>query len=187
MECKSYKELQALAKLHGIRANLSKAALIDKLTSQDKPHEDTQGNAEKPQADSHTSNGIPGKLRDEADAPSNDSSAPGGKVDEPRLDDAGQPQEVEAVIPGVPAATVDADHSRADVDAALPDPVEPEVLGESSERRKSERLSAAKKEIPATLDQVEPEVPVESSERRKSDRLSAAKKVRIKSMKSEGE
>lgn len=172
MESKSYKELQALAKLHGIRANQSKAALIDKLAShklQGDAQQDSsssQVNAEKPQADSDAPEGNPGKPRDEAKTPSNDSATPEGNVDKPRLNHADQPQDV---LPTATAADVSAS---VDTNTALSDPVEPEVPMKSSERRKSERLSAARKE--------KPEVPVETSDRRKSDRLSAAKKVRIK-------
>lgn len=163
MESKSYKELQALAKLHGIRANQSKAALIDKLAShklQGDAQQDSsssQGNAEKPQADSDAPEGNPGKPRDEAKTPSNDSATPEGNVDKPRLNHADQPQDV---LPTATAADVSAS---VDTNTALPDPGEPEVPMKSSETSRKEK----------------PEVPVETSDR-KSDRLSAAKKVRIK-------
>eukprot|EP00752_Nemacystus_decipiens_P010027 g8940.t1 len=166
MEFKTYKELQALAKLHGIRANLSKAALIDKLASEDE-ESSSRCNAEKPQANPGRRGCTPGTPRDEADTPSSDSAAPEGNFDKCRLDDADKPQD-KVAVPGI---AVDA---RVDTNAAVPDPVEPKVLVGRSDRRNSERLSSAQTESPATLDQVVPEVPVESSERRKSDRLSAA-------------
>lgn len=184
MEPKSYKELQALAKLHGIRANLSKAALIKKLA--DIHHEDAQDNSSSSQGNADILHADSDNLRDEADTHANGSDAPEGNVDAPRLDDSARPQD-DTAVPC--SATADAarnsdDNGWDDTDAALPGPVEPEALLESSERRKSDRLSAATKESPAPLDPVGPEVPVESSERRKSDRLSApkkAEKVRIKS------
>lgn len=144
MESKTYKELQALAKLHGIRANMSKAFLIDKLASREKLHQDPQASS------SHSP--------DKAEEMAADSDTP-------------------EVNPGTPLD--EAAHDNDDSSAALPDPVEPGVLVESSERRRSDRLSAAKKEAPALLDTVEPEIPVETSERRKSDILSATAKVRM--------
>lgn len=181
MESRSYKELQALAKLHGIRANLSKAALIDKLGSLgDELHQNaqdsssrSQDNAEKHQADSDAPERNSGKPRDEADTPTNDSDTPEGNANQTRLVDS-EPQDAETVPC---TATADAAHDRVDdTDVALPDPVKPEVPVENSERRQSERPSTAKKEGPTPVDPVETEVPVESSARRKSDRLSAAAK-----------
>lgn len=160
MESKSYKELQALAKLHGIRANLSKAALIEKLASQDEGHEhppqdssqdSSQGNAEEPQADSDTPQGNnddedDDEPVDDVDTPKNDSGS--NTPERNVVDDSGSNSADKSdVLSGT--AVAEAAHDRVDVDTDVPaplDPVESEVLLESSERRKSDRLSAAKKE-----------------------------------------
>eukprot|EP00903_Cladosiphon_okamuranus_P019929 g18316.t1 len=172
MESKSYKDLQALAKLHGIRANLSKAALINKLASLDKLHQGAQDSSSRVEdnavihrADSVDPEGNSGKCGDEVDTPTNDSDTSEGNANQSRLQ-------------GADSEPQDAAYDRLDdADVALSGPVESEVPEESSdERRRSGRLPKAKKEAPAPLDPVETEVPVETTERRKSDRLSAAAK-----------
>lgn len=143
MESKSYKELQALAKLHGIRANQSKGVLIDRLqrvesdplASHDKVHECMQGNAGDPQDGVDMPLGNAGECQDEFDTPQ-------GNASDLRGDEPDKPLDVDSV-PGT--ATAEA-HDRVDTEFPAPlNPVEPEVPVGSSERCKNDRLSAAKK------------------------------------------
>lgn len=192
---KTYKELQALAKIHGVKANLSKSKIIDKLESleesndnlpRDLPHGDsgTQGTGDLPQDDlgqpqGGKIEGVPaldftqlGTDKDVA-GPSNPTE-PGVRISLTPLGD-----QDEGVAPALDAA-----HQlcRTDV-AALPSLL--------LERRKSARLSATfqgeqDKDVAEGAAQLgtehvstlpNPEAETAEPERRKSERLSGSKKV----------
>lgn len=179
IQTKSYKELQALAKLHGVKANLSKIKLIDILMStgdvgcsQDKLAQDSNSNL-------HRDN-------PEVPVPHCCVSGTPGTGDELQ-DDSNLPRDDQ--IEGVPA--IESTRLRSSTDVAGPaDPFEPEMLPASSERRRSERLSATTRGDPGegVVPAVEaaqsgidthvsaPPCPVEPEilpMRRKSERLSA--------------
>ena len=169
MESKTYKELQALAKLHGIKANGTRKALIGKLRS--KLGESVCDNEDhQSQGTSHDSTLDDGdELRDpEMPAIDSDPSEPAVTTERrksERLSATKQTMERDA-------STVDA--------PALAGSSEPVV---TTERRKSERLSATKQTMERDAPTVDAPAlagssePVVATERRKSERLSATKQT----------
>ena len=167
MESKTYKELQALAKLHGIKANGTRKALIGKLRS--KLGESVCDNEDhQSQGTSHDSTLDDGdELRDpEMPAIGSDPWEPAVTTERrksERLSATKHTMERDAPTLDAPALACSS---------------EPAV---TTERRKSERLSATKQ----TMDRDAPPVdapalagssePVVATERRKSERLSATK------------
>lgn len=156
MESKTYKELQALAKLHGVKANGTRNALIGKL--RDKLGEN-----------SSVDDNEDDKPRDSIDPEmpainTMDASAPPGP-EEPEVATERRKSErlpaTKDIIDLVP--TMDA-----------PTPASRAVPAAVSERCKSERLSATKETIDFAAP-ASPAEPVATTERRTSERLSATK------------
>ncbi len=143
MESKTYKELQALAKLHGIKANGTRNALVGKL--RDKLGENSSrvddNEDDKPQGESHESsqdNG--GKPRDsiESQMPAintMDASAPPGPEGPEVATERRKSERLSATKEIIDYAAPTAD---------IPAPAGPAEPVATTERRKSERLSATK-------------------------------------------
>lgn len=183
MQKKTYKELQALAKIHGVKANLSKSKLIDILTST--TADGTDGACSQDKLQEGCNAHLP---RDNLDQPHGSLDTPG--TGEQPQDDSGQPRgEIKDV------SAVNSTQLGADTEIAGPaNPAEAETLTESSERRRSERLSATplgdqgEGVVPAVdaaqlgtdasvADLPSPAEPEILPKRRKSERLSATSRT----------